>query len=158
MNDYALVLDDNDALRELLGLILSEEGYAVRTAATVGEALELIRQQPKWANYFPGYRKPYLHLTPDEYQTLAKQHGFQVLSTHVADKTWDFKTREGFVAFAEATFVEWTRLIPDTEKLAFITDVLNLYQTIAADSPAENNAFKFYQMEIELSPHFPSPK
>jgi trans-aconitate 2-methyltransferase len=116
------------------------------------DVIEQTRQQPQWTKYFPGYLKPYLHLTPKDYQTLAQQHGFQVTRLHVNDKAWDFKTREGFVNFAEATFVEWTRLIPDAEKLAFITDVLNRYQTLVATNPEEMSTFKFYQMEIELKP------
>lgn len=116
------------------------------------DVIEQTRQQPQWAHYFSGYRKPYLHLTPKDYQALAEKHGFQVVRLHVSDKAWDFKTREGFVNFAEATFVEWTRLIPEAEKLAFITDVLNCYQSIAATTPEEMNTFKFYQMEIELKP------
>ncbi|HQR06778.1 MAG TPA: methyltransferase domain-containing protein [Gemmatales bacterium] len=116
------------------------------------DVIEQTRKLPQWANYFPGYRKPYLHLTPAEYQTLANQHGFQVVRLHVNDKAWDFKTRESFVNFAHATFVEWTRLVPESDRLAFITDVLNTYQTIAATTPEEMNTFKFYQMEIELKP------
>lgn len=116
------------------------------------DVIEQTRKLPQWANYFPGYRKPYLHLTPAQYQTLANQHGFQVPRLQVNDKAWDFKTREGFVNFAHATFVEWARLVPESNRLAFITEVLNRYQSIAANTPEEMNTFKFYQMEIELKP------
>ncbi|MFT3881223.1 MAG: hypothetical protein QM703_16360 [Gemmatales bacterium] len=116
------------------------------------DVIEQTRQQPQWTNYFPGYRQPYLHLTPKDYQALAEKHGFHVARLHVNDKAWDFRTREGFVNFAHATFVEWTRLVPESERLNFITDVLNRYKTLAATTPQEMNTFKFYQMEIELKP------
>jgi hypothetical protein len=42
--------------------------------------------------------------------------------------------------------------LPEGECAAFITDVLDRYQSVAADSPQEANTFKFYQMEAELTP------
>jgi hypothetical protein len=71
---------------------------------------------------------------------------------HVEEKAWDFKDRETFVAFARATFVEWTQRLPESEWEAFITDVVDRYQSVAANSPQEANTFKFYQMEVELTP------
>ena len=40
-----LVVDDDDAVRELVATILEEEGYAVRTAASGREALSVARQE-----------------------------------------------------------------------------------------------------------------
>ena len=68
------------------------------------------------------------------------------------DRAWDFQTREAFVAFARATFVEWTRHLPESDWPAFITEVLDRYRTVAAGSPQEANTFKFYQLEVVLEP------
>ena len=38
---YILVVEDEDALRELLEIVLSEEGYEVRSATTAARALDL---------------------------------------------------------------------------------------------------------------------
>src|SRR4051794_27994973 len=38
---YILVLDDDDATRELLDILLTEEGYEVRAASNAAEALAL---------------------------------------------------------------------------------------------------------------------
>lgn len=35
---------------------------------------------------------------------------------------------------------------------AFINEVLDRYQPIAADRPGEENTFKFYQMDVMLAP------
>ena len=40
-----LVVDDDDALRDLVATILSEEGYAVRTAASAAEALSAAQRE-----------------------------------------------------------------------------------------------------------------
>jgi trans-aconitate methyltransferase len=114
--------------------------------------IEDIRQLPEWSAHFSAFEKPFIHFTPDQYRALAARSGFEVVTLRVQDNAWDFKTREAFTAFCEATFVEWTRRLPEGEWNSFIAQVLGLYQTIAADTPQELNTFKFYQMEIELTP------
>jgi trans-aconitate 2-methyltransferase len=116
------------------------------------DVIEDVRHRARWADYFPGFQRPYVHCTPEEYRALAERHGFRVLRLRVEDKAWDFKTREAFVAFGRATFVEWTRCLPESEWQAFVTDVLDRYQPVAADTPQEVNTFKFYQMEVVLTP------
>jgi trans-aconitate 2-methyltransferase len=116
------------------------------------DVIEEVRQRPRWVGSFAGFRRPYVHFTPEEYRTLAERAGFRVVRLDVEDKAWDFKTREAFAAFARATFVEWTQRLPEGEWAAFIGDVLDRYQSVAADSPQEANTFKFYQMEVELTP------
>jgi len=60
------------------------------------------------------------------------------------DEAWDFHSRAAFVAFAEATFVEWTRRIPTERHLAFINDALDRY--------GHGTVFEFYQMEVVARP------
>jgi len=116
------------------------------------DVIEDVRQRPRWARYLPGFQRPYVHFTPEEYRALAEQWGFRVLRLDVKDKAWDFKSREEFAAFAQATFVEWTRFLPESECQAFIAEVLDLYQAVAAASAQQANTFKFYQMEVLLAP------
>ena len=63
---------------------------------------------------------------------------------------WDFQSREPFVRFGHATFVEWTRLLPQDRHGAFIDDVLDRYRQLGDRSPHQANAFTFYQMEVVL--------
>jgi ubiquinone/menaquinone biosynthesis C-methylase UbiE len=116
------------------------------------DVIEDIRKEPRWAGYFQNFIKPYIHYEPEAYRALAEKCGFQVTETKVEDHAWDFKTREAFAAFGTATFVEWSRLIPEHERSAFVAEVLGRYQAIAAvDNPAEANTFKFYQMVVVLA-------
>lgn len=116
------------------------------------DVIEDIRNRPCWSDNFIGFHCPYVHFTPEEYKVLAEQAGFQVKHLRVEDKVWDFKTRDMFIAFAWATFVEWTQHLPESEWKSFITEVLDSYQSVVADSPQEANTFKFYQMEVEITP------
>jgi trans-aconitate methyltransferase len=149
---------EQDAALRSIRATLKSEGQALLLFVPQGprecleDVIEEIRQRPRWAGYFSGFQCPYAHFTPSEYQALAEHNGLRVLRIRTEDGAWDFKTREAFVAFCRATFVEWTRRLPESEWGAFIADVLDRYQSVAADGPAEANTFKFYQMEVALTP------
>lgn len=112
--------------------------------------IEETRLSPRWADYFRDFQDPYLHLSPEEYAKLAQQCGFRLESLGIQDKSWDFGSREAFIAFGTVTFVAWTQRLPENEKLPFVIDVLDRYRKVAADRPSEENTFKFYQMDIRL--------
>lgn len=116
------------------------------------DVIEEMRGAGRWSEWFADFQTPFVHFAAEEYRAMAERSGFRVERLEVRDRAWDFKTRESFVAFARATFVEWTGRLPPTQWDAFINDVLDRYQAIAAESPAERNTFKFYQMEVVLAP------
>jgi trans-aconitate 2-methyltransferase len=113
--------------------------------------IEDTRLSSRWARYYRGFKDPYLHLTPEQYQALAEENGFRIERVHTEAKAWDFQSRSGFAEFGSVTFVEWTQCMPESERLAFINDVLDRYRSVAADRSGEENTFKFYQMDITLS-------
>jgi trans-aconitate 2-methyltransferase len=129
--------------------------------------LEETRKSPKWAHYYENFSDPYLHLTPDQYAQAAERNGFHLQRLNTSSKSWDFHSREEFFAFGQVTFVEWTRRLPDSEKPAFINDVLGRYaiatQAVVAAletrshaqpyaAPTQPHIFHFYQMDITLNP------
>ena len=114
--------------------------------------LEETRLSSRWAGYYHDFRDPYLHLTPDQYAQAAERSGLHVERRHTAAKSWDFHSRANFFAFGQVTFVEWARVLPDSEKSAFIHDVLDRYEAVAPDTTAEAHTFKFYQMDVTLTP------
>jgi trans-aconitate 2-methyltransferase len=150
-------LPDQDAPLQCIRAALKPDAAAQLRLVTDGPrksletVLEETRRSGKWQSYFQNFRDPYLHVTPDQYAQLAERHSLRVQSLHTASKSWDFHTRETFFNFGQVTFVEWTRVLPASEKPAFITDVLNNYAqaTAAPDSPNQNT-FHFYQTDITL--------
>jgi trans-aconitate 2-methyltransferase len=114
--------------------------------------IEETRLSPRWAGYFQEFHDPYLHLTPEQYMELAERCDFRIRSVHTEDKSWDFKSRAAFQAFGSVTFIEWTKFIPQAERPAFVVDVLDRYQNVACDRAGEENTFKFYQMDVTLTP------
>jgi len=114
------------------------------------DVIEETRKSARWASYFGSYVAPYVHCTPEEYRQMANACKLSVERIGVEDKSWDFKTREAFVSFARTTFVEWTRLIPEGERIDFVNEVLDNYQHVGAGTPEDANIFKFYQMAVAL--------
>lgn len=112
--------------------------------------IEETRCSPRWATAFKDFHDPYLHWTPEQYAAAAERNHFRVRDIRTEDKAWDFKSREAFVAFGRVTFVEWTKRLPEEQKLAFVTDVLDRYRVVAAEKLGEENVFKFYQMDVTL--------
>ena len=114
------------------------------------DVIDDTRRAPAWAAYFPDHQPPYLHVTPEEYRALAQSSGLRVERLDVEQEEWDFESRDAFVHFAEATFVEWTRLLPPDRQGAFIDEVLDRYRQLGDGSPDQANVFTFYQMEVVL--------
>jgi len=114
------------------------------------DVIEETALSPRWSSRFADYRRPYLHLPPDAYGRLAESVGLRVDRIDVALEAWDFGSRDGFAEFGTVTFVEWTRRIPDADKVAFIGDVLDRYQLVGDGSAADAAVFHFYQMRIAL--------
>jgi trans-aconitate methyltransferase len=151
------VPEQGTALRSIR-IALADTGQALLRFVPEGrrrcleDVIEDVRHSARWAGYFTGFQKPYAHFSPQEYEDLANRNGFRVLRMGLEDRAWDFRSREAFVAFARATFVEWTRHLPESDWPAFLTEVLDRYRTVAAGSPQEANTFKFYQLEVVLEP------
>lgn len=129
----------------LLRFVPREKGWAIEYV------IEEVRGRPRWAGFFGGFRPPFAHFTREQYRAMAERSGFVVDRILIEDGSWDFKTRAAFVAFCSATFVEWTRLVPEADRLAFITDVLDHYSAAACPGGGEDNVFKFQQMEVALT-------
>jgi trans-aconitate 2-methyltransferase len=153
------IREQDQALRTIRSA-LNPQGVAQLRLVPAGErtslenVIEETRLSPRWAHYFVEFHDPYLHLTPEQYGRLVEQCGLHVRRIHTEDKAWDFKSHSAFVAFGSVTFVEWTRFLPEHERLRFVNDVLDRYKIAVTSHPGEENTFKFYQMDITLSPNF----
>lgn len=117
------------------------------TRKSLETVIEETRKSPRWSGYFQDFRDPYLHLTPEQYAALAERNGFRVLRIHTADKAWDFKERSAFEASCMVTLIEWTKRLPEDERLEFVRDVLDRYEAITG----KESIFRFYQVDVTLT-------
>jgi len=114
------------------------------------DIIEDTTRLPRWAPAFRGSSPPYRHLEPDEYAARSVRAGLVVESVERVDHCWNFGSTEAFRSFAEVTFVEWTRRLPECEQPGFIDDALDAYRRVACGGPGEEHCFKFYQMDVAL--------
>lgn len=157
LNALHWIHEQDQALRSIRSAMKSDSVAQLRLVPagkrkSLENVIEETRLSSNWVRYFQGFNDPYLHLTPEQYGALAERNGLHVRRIRTEAKAWDFKSRSAFLAFGSVTFVEWTQFIPEAERLAFVTDVLDRYRIVAADQPGEENTFKFYQMDVTLSP------
>ena len=149
--------EQDEALRSIRSALKSNGLAQLRLVPrgkrkSLENVIEETRLSSRWSRYFHQFHDPYLHLTPEEYAALAERNGLRVTRIHTEDKAWDFRSRSAFLAFGCVTFVEWTQFIPEAERRAFVIDVLDRYRIAVTDQPGEENAFKFYQMDVALAP------
>lgn len=148
--------NQDEALRALRSA-MKPDGLAQLRLVPDGErksletVLEETRKSEPWLAYFHDFCDPYLHLTPEEYGALTERSGLHVHDLRVSDKAWDFKSDKGFTAFGLVTFVEWSKHISESERPAFVKDVLARYRREVCKHPGEENVFKFYQMDVRLT-------
>jgi trans-aconitate 2-methyltransferase len=121
------------------------------TRKSLENVIEETRCSSRWKSFFNDFQDPYLHWTPEQYAAAAERNHFHIRGVRTEDQAWDFKSREAFVAFGMVTFVEWTKRLPEEQKLAFVTDVLDRYRLVAGERPGEENVFKFYQMDVTVN-------
>jgi len=143
------------ALRSIHRALRPAGGAQLRLVPTgerksLESVIEETRLSERWAGYFAGFHDPYLRLTQEQYVRLAEENGFEVLHVQSAAKAWDFQSRSTFAAFGLVTFAAWTKRLPESERPAFVSDVLDRYAPVAADQPGQENMFRFYQMDIAL--------
>ena len=119
--------------------------------ASVETVAESVRRHPRWAPHFERFRDPYLHATPPQYEAMATHAGLRVTSLDVADKAWDFGTRAAFHAFCAMGMRAWTERLPETERDAFVADVVEAYLRAIGAPPGESGVFRFYQMDVALA-------
>ena len=149
------VADQAAALRGMREA-LAARGRALLQFVSRGErkpledVIEETSHAARWSRYFADHRPPYLHLPPEPYRRLAEDCGLRVDRVDTALEAWDFGTREAFAAFAHATFVEWTKLVPAGEHDGFIADVLDRYRQLSDGSAADAAVFHFYQSRFAL--------
>jgi trans-aconitate 2-methyltransferase len=143
------------ALRSIRRALVSDAKAQFRLV-TVGarqsleSVVEAMRTAPEWNTYFENFHDPYLRLTPDDYVALAEENGFRVLRVKTQDHSWDFGSRSAFAAFSAVGLVAWTNRLLPAQRPKFINDLLDRYQSLAAERVGQENTFKFYQTDFAL--------
>jgi trans-aconitate 2-methyltransferase len=101
-----------------------------------------------WSGCFEGVEESYFHASPGAYRRLAEEVGLAVEEVSMPVYRWDFGSDEALARFADVTFVEWTRHVPQPSRLDFIHDALARYRE--QYPPADANVYTINQLKAML--------
>ena len=99
-----------------------------------------------WARWFDGYSTPFVHVEPDDFAELAKSAGLQLAALTVADREWDFGSRERFAQWCEVGATAWTDRLKPPDRSRFVNELVGAYEPVAGKA----GLFRFTQMRAEF--------
>ncbi|ROZ93797.1 class I SAM-dependent methyltransferase [Gordonia sp. OPL2] len=105
-----------------------------------------VTAEPRWVDEFRDFRAPFVHPVPAEFAALVTAAGLEVTDQTVADKSWDFGSREAFRDWCAVGFGDWTGRLSPADADAFVDDVVDRYTDLIG-SPG---TFAFYQLRMNL--------
>ena len=100
----------------------------------------------RWASYFDGFSAPFVHVDPEAFRSMAEQSGLSVASLDVADRQWDFGSRDVFERWCGVGSTAWTDRLPEAERRAFVSDEVAAYEMIVG----RPGLCRYMQMRAEL--------
>ncbi|BBZ28666.1 SAM-dependent methyltransferase [Mycolicibacterium madagascariense] len=101
---------------------------------------------PRWASWFDGFTAPFVHPDPHAFADLARAAGLAVDDVTVADRQWDFGSREAFTQWSAMGSTAWTDRLPEDRRAAFVNEQIDGYEPLAG-APG---LFRFMQMRARL--------
>lgn len=102
---------------------------------------------PRWRGAFQGFSAPFVHPEAEQWQRDAESAGLRVDDVQVDDLSWDFGSREAFVAWCTVGFGAWTDTLPGPDRAAFVEQVVDAY----AEATGSDHVFRFMQLVGRLT-------
>jgi trans-aconitate methyltransferase len=144
-----------DAVRPGGRLVLSCGGKGNAQDVFVAFRAEMRRMQ--WRRYFRGLKKPYFFHSTPEYHTWLARFGFESRRVELVDKEMVFDDAALFAGWLRTTWLPYTQRVPESERDAFIRDVVQRYVLRHPQDRAGRVQVKMVRLEIDAA-RVPRPK
>jgi trans-aconitate 2-methyltransferase len=108
-------------------------------------AMDLTRNST-WARWFGGFSAPFVHVKPTDYGELAAAAGLKLVDLTVADRLWDFGSRERFAQWCSVGSGAWTDRLDPADRPRFVDELVAAYEPVSG----RPGLFRFTQMRAEL--------
>jgi trans-aconitate 2-methyltransferase len=128
------------AARVLIQMVCASDRPSVESVAMA------LTRSPAWAPRFDGFSAPFVHVDPATFGRLAAAAGLRLVSLTVADRQWDFGTRERFERWCAVGSGAWTDRLPPADRVRFVEDLVRAYEDVVG----RPGLFRFTQMRAEL--------
>jgi len=145
------VLDQHAALTRITAA-LRRPGRALLVFVCAGERPSLeqvamrVTERQAWRRYFTDFDPPFVHPEVRTWIATAKASGLSVADVLVDDLSWDFGSRDAFVAWCTVGFGAWTSRLPDEAVAPFVSEVADAYEAAAGSS----QVFRFMQLRAKV--------
>lgn len=103
-------------------------------------------RSPRWAAWFEGFEPPFVHVDPAHYGELASSAGLTLDDLTVADREWDFGSRDAFAHWSAMGSTAWTDRLPVLQRESFIADQVCAYESVTGRA----GLFRYMQMRAQL--------
>lgn len=145
------VPEQHRALRQIATALRPGGSVTVQVVcASARPSLEAVTmtlcREARWAQWFAGFEAPFVHVDPDDYGALAAAAGLTLDDLTVADREWDFGSREEMTAWSAMGSTAWTDRLPADHRVQFISEQVARYEPIAGAA----GLFRFTQMRAHL--------
>jgi trans-aconitate 2-methyltransferase len=131
---------------------LHRPGRALLVFVCAGErpSLELVAmrvtQRGPWRRYFRDFTAPFVHPEVSPWIDTAGACGLNVTDVAVDDLSWDFGSKDAFIAWCAVGFGAWTSRLPSPSVTAFVSDVVEAYEAATGSA----HIFRFMQLRAKL--------
>ncbi|MFZ6026779.1 MAG: methyltransferase domain-containing protein [Chloroflexota bacterium] len=126
VKDHAPVLDGICRALVPSGRILLQMG-GNGNAAQVVAVVDEIRAGPQWVAFFDGFEFPYGFYAPEEYRPWLLAAGLTPLRVELIPKDTVHAGRPAFEGWFRTTWLPYTQRIPEAQRGAFITEVVDAF-------------------------------
>jgi trans-aconitate methyltransferase len=126
-------------------ILLQMGGYG--NAAQVVTAVDEVRSRPQWATYFDGFEFPYGFYAPEEYHGWLLEAGLTPVRVELIPKNTPHADRAAFEGWFRTTWIPYTQRVPEPQRQAFVTEVVNTY---LEQNPPIHGEVRVLMMRLEV--------
>lgn len=138
---------------EQIASVLRTDGWVLiqMVCESLRKSVEDVAQEvagyPQWSARFEGFKPPYFHVRPEDFDQLVQAAGLQLTSLTVAERDWDFGSRDKFAAWCTVGTGAWTDLLDPADRARFIDQVVSVYETVTG----RPGLFRFAQLRATVT-------
>ena len=150
-------IPDQDAALQSIRRAVKPGGRVLLRLVPMGERVSLetvveeTRTSARWRDRFSAF---WIRICGSRRNSTAPSPSEMVFACciSIACRRPGTSARAKLFAFCAVGLVAWTSRLAQSERAAFIDDVLDRYAALASEDPAARTTFRFYQMDVQLAP------
>lgn len=148
------VHDQGRALQQIAS-VLGATGWALiqmvceSDRPSVEDVTQELAVSARWSPHFQGFTPPYFHIDPEDFAELVRASGLELTSCTVAEREWDFGSREAFASWCAVGLGAWTDRLDPRERPDFLDEVVKNYRRLVH----RTGLFMFAQLRATMTRH-----